>query len=72
MGDMADMLTDQMLANLAENDGRCCCDPQMCMCDEPELNMYFCTPCPKCKEMHRYPNKSGMVVCDDCGHKEKK
>ena len=34
MGDMADVLTERMMDNLAMNHGRCYCDPQMCYCEE--------------------------------------
>jgi ribosomal protein L37AE/L43A len=37
------------------------------------LNMYDCTPCPKCGSTYRTPYKrSGMLVCecDECNFKE--
>ena len=34
------------------------------------VNMYDCTPCPKCKQPFRcvFNSKPGYVQCDDCGH----
>lgn len=45
----------------------------------PGTNMYGCLPCPKCKDVHRYPWKGrqgalrgvDVVRCDDCGFQEK-
>ena len=40
----------------------------------PDANMYGCLPCPKCGSEYRCPflngEDAGMIVCDDCGHRE--
>ncbi len=41
-----------------------------------DVNMYDCTPCPKCGSRFRYPTQAvhpkhpSAVICDDCGHVE--
>jgi len=38
------------------------------------VNMYDCTPCPKCRSRYRYPEHAKddtlTVTCDACGHAE--
>jgi hypothetical protein len=40
------------------------------------VNMYDCTPCPKCQDTHRYPFRrkdrpmQSDCHCDECGHVE--
>lgn len=36
------------------------------------VNMYDCTPCPKCKDTHRFPYPKGNpeCCCEECGFKE--
>jgi hypothetical protein len=34
------------------------------------LNMYDCSPCPRCGDTHRFPNREGVCVCDECGFEE--
>jgi len=42
----------------------------------PEVNMYGCLPCPKCKSKYRtptqavHPTKPMMILCDDCEFEE--
>jgi hypothetical protein len=39
----------------------------------PEANMYGCTPCPRCLDECRYPTARGvvlMVYCGECGRLE--
>jgi len=46
-------------------------------CDNPAANMYGCLPCPKCQSEYRWPTRDvhptdpSMILCDDCGFKEK-
>ena len=35
-----------------------------------QRNTFNCTPCPKCKDTHRYPRNDGKTYCDDCGFTE--
>ena len=40
---------------------------------DPNVNMYGCRPCPKCKSVYRYAHKEGgkhVICCDDCGYRE--
>jgi DNA-directed RNA polymerase subunit RPC12/RpoP len=41
-----------------------------------KLNMYGCTPCPRCGSEYRWPTRKDhpqtpfAIVCDHCGHVE--
>lgn len=35
---------------------------------EMQTNMYGCRPCPVCDSKKRWPHKTGIIICDDCGH----
>lgn len=38
--------------------------------NDPKANMYGCKPCPKCREVYRFPMTDGTVQCDSCGFSE--
>lgn len=40
--------------------------------EQPGANMYGCLPCPECGCSYRWPNASGTIWCDDCGHEEQR
>jgi hypothetical protein len=39
----------------------------------PLVNMYGCTPCPRCREPYRcsFVRDPQRVYCDDCGYRER-
>lgn len=39
---------------------------------QADMNMYGCTPCPKCGSEYRcvFNNAPSLMQCDDCGHEE--
>jgi hypothetical protein len=40
--------------------------------DVAAVNMYGCTPCPRCRMPYRctFKKEPDVVVCDDCGFRE--